>query len=86
MTLPKPMTSGAKLDGRFGKQDLTHFLIKSACRRWQISLYFCEIIRRWIPTGLEKKSRSVPALRSRWRKGRELFCSNFARNRAQLKL
>src|SRR3954468_4404917 len=35
---------------------------KSACRRWQtvernvFSLYFCEIIRRCVPTGLEKKS------------------------------
>jgi hypothetical protein len=31
VTLPKPMTSGAKSDGRFGKQDFVYLLEEDAC-------------------------------------------------------
>jgi hypothetical protein len=32
VTLPKPMTSSAKWEGRFGKQDLVYLPEKDACR------------------------------------------------------
>jgi hypothetical protein len=32
MTMPKPMTSSAKSDGRFGKQDFVYLPTEDVCR------------------------------------------------------